>query len=61
MTGQNAFSMTFDPLKKYLYVACQGGGIYGYYYNAGTGALTPLAGSPFPSGNAPVWISVAGR
>jgi hypothetical protein len=43
-----------------VYVACQGGGVYGYAFDASNGTLTPLAGSPFSAGNAPMWVAVTG-
>jgi len=50
-----------DPSKKYVYVACQGGGVYGYAFDVSTGMLTALANSPFSAGSSPFWIAVAGK
>jgi 6-phosphogluconolactonase len=56
--------MAMDPLGRFLYVADFNGGINAgnisaFTVNATTGALTPVAGSPFPGGGAPSWLVVS--
>lgn len=51
VTGAAGFSSEFSLDGDYLYVGGNSGpGIAGYSVDAVTGILTPLAGSPFPSG-----------
>ena len=50
--------MTIDPANQFLYVANDGSAnISGFRLDASTGALTPMAGSPFPAGNHPEFIA----
>lgn len=51
--------MTFDPSGEFVYVACQGGGVNAYAFDVTTGILTPITGSLFPAGNAPLWVASA--
>lgn len=59
--GTNAGGIpAFSADGKYLYVVDQnttGGQVSGYSIDSTTGALTPLAGSPFAAGSLPYWIS----
>ena len=52
--------MAMDPAGKFLFVPeRQDNGILAYSINATTGALTPVAGSPFPGGNSsPTGVAV---
>src|SRR5450631_400176 len=43
----------------FAYVANNGGGVSAYTINAGTGALTPMAGSPFAAGTSPTSVTVS--
>ncbi len=55
----------FSPNGKFLYVmdqspsagAIAGNAVSGYAIDPTTGALTPIAGSPFPAGTDPSWIA----
>jgi DNA-binding beta-propeller fold protein YncE len=48
-----------DPTGKFVYVPSWNGGVWGYTINPTTGALTPIPGSPFPSGaHGPYWVAV---
>jgi DNA-binding beta-propeller fold protein YncE len=40
--------VAIDPAGKYLYLA-DNSGVYGFSIDSGSGALTPVTGSPFPS------------
>jgi 6-phosphogluconolactonase (cycloisomerase 2 family) len=56
-------AITVDPAGRFVYVANGGdfeslGSVSGYTINAATGALTPVAGSPFPAGAAPSAVTV---
>jgi 6-phosphogluconolactonase (cycloisomerase 2 family) len=42
----------------FLYAADQSGHILGYTVDGNTGALTPLAGSPFSSGSSPIVLTI---
>ena len=42
----------------FLYAADQSGRILGYTIDGNTGALTPLAGSPFSTGNSPILLTI---
>jgi 6-phosphogluconolactonase len=54
-----ANSVTVDPTGRFLYVAIsQGNDISGYAIDQGSGALTPISGSPFAAGDAPMTIRV---
>lgn len=47
--------MVFDPSSRFLYAANNiYGNVYGYAINAVTGALSPVPGSPFPTGASPL-------
>ena len=48
-SGENAFSLSVDPSGRFLYTAGDAAGVTGFSIN-GTGALTPLPGSPFVTG-----------
>lgn len=51
-TGTSPEQVVVDPSSKFLYVTDQldnQGGISGFTVNSTTGALTPIAGSPFPT------------
>ena len=57
-------SFSFVPSGKFVYVSAGGnvpvgsGYVFGFSIDAATGALTPLAGSPFVAGNAPSSVAV---
>jgi 6-phosphogluconolactonase len=56
--GAGAYSVTSDPSGTFVYVAnsenaAGGNSVSAYTINANTGALTPVAGSPFPTGAEP--------
>jgi YVTN family beta-propeller protein len=52
--GLKPVSLAIDPSGTYLFVANQGSNsVYGFIIAQGTGALTAIAGSPFPVGSAP--------
>jgi 6-phosphogluconolactonase len=54
-----ANSVTVDPTGKFLYAAInQGSHISAYVINSSTGALTPVAGSPFLAGSVPMTVRV---
>jgi len=49
-----------EPTGRYVYVANYGGGISGWSIDVGLGTLTPLPGSPYPTGgDAPNALAVA--
>lgn len=49
--GVTPIYLAIDPAAPFAYVASKGGAeVYGYSISATTGALTALAGSPFPTG-----------
>ncbi len=58
--------LAVDPSGRFLYVANCGtlgcgsgaGGVSAYTIDSGTGALTPIAGSPFPAGMIPVGVAI---
>jgi 6-phosphogluconolactonase (cycloisomerase 2 family) len=51
--------VTVDPTGRFAYVAnFDGANVSGYTINASTGALTAIAGSPFPAKNSPVSVTV---
>ena len=51
--------MAVDPTGKFAYVANPGSNnVSGYTINATTGALTAIAGSPFPAGASPFSVAV---
>jgi 6-phosphogluconolactonase len=52
-------SITIDPTGKFLYAAINAGNdISAYVIDSSTGALTPVAGSPFPAGSVPMTVRV---
>jgi 6-phosphogluconolactonase len=51
-------SVTVDPTGKFLYAALDQGDISAYVINSSTGALTPVAGSPFLAGSLPQSVRV---
>lgn len=64
--GDSTTALALDPTDRFLFAANQGatGGvgsntISAYSIDAGTGALTPVAGSPFAAATAPVALAVA--
>jgi hypothetical protein len=55
--GANAYSVSIEG-NQFLYVANEGSAnISGFTLDLLTGALTPMAGSPFPAGNHPKFIA----
>lgn len=67
--GTAPLSVAIDPSGRFLYVANVGAGVAdpgtlsAYSIDSGTGALTPVAGSPFAAGNGPdsVVVDPSGR
>ena len=63
--GANAYSVNIhfakpgsNSIDQILYVANEGAAnVSGFTLNASTGALTPMAGSPFPAGNHPEFVA----
>lgn len=54
-----AYSLTVDPTGKFVYAASiQSGSVSAYTIDATTGALTPVAGSPFPGASSAFAIAV---
>jgi len=47
----NGQRLSIDPTGRYLYTASLMGSLYGFEIDASTGALTPVPGSPFATGN----------
>ena len=64
-TGDSPVSVTVNPAGTFAYVANFGSGnnapgtVSAYSINASTGALKPVAGSPFAAGNHPASVAVA--
>lgn len=64
-TGVSPTAVAVDPDGKFVYVASNNasntvaGAVSAFALNATTGALTPVAGSPFATGNGPADIVVA--
>jgi 6-phosphogluconolactonase len=62
--GFNSVSVAVGPRGKFAYVANQGsspdfsGTVLGYKIDPSTGALTPIAGSPFPANALPFSVTV---
>jgi DNA-binding beta-propeller fold protein YncE len=63
--GSFPFSVTVDPMSQFAYVAnctsinCSANSnVSAYTINGTTGALTPVAGSPFPAGSGPISVTV---
>jgi DNA-binding beta-propeller fold protein YncE len=61
--GVRPQSVTVDPTGQFAYVANGGsfflpGNVSAYSINGSTGALTPVAGSPFPAGPSPRSVTV---
>ena len=54
----NPVQMVFDPQNQHMYVADGNTAVQAYTFNSSTGALTPLAGSPFAAGISPDGLSV---
>jgi len=46
---------------KFLYVASQGVGVSAYTIDSASGALTPVIGSPFLAGTAPISVTTTGK
>lgn len=59
-SGVCAASVAVDPTSSFEYVAdnCNGLGVLGYTINRTTGALSTMAGSPWPAGIGPFSIAV---
>ncbi len=58
VSGANAYSITLDPTSQFLYVANNGSAnVSGFNFNASTGGLTPIIGSPFAAGNLPDFVA----
>jgi 6-phosphogluconolactonase (cycloisomerase 2 family) len=51
-------AVAIDPTGRFLYAADSGNNIYAFAINPVTGALSPLAGSPYPDLAGPVSLSV---
>ena len=62
-SGINPMDMVTDPDGRFLYVANfiggTGGSISAFTVDPNSGALTPMAGSPFPAGQGPVSIVIS--
>ncbi|MGC9237930.1 MAG: beta-propeller fold lactonase family protein, partial [Thiomonas sp.] len=57
---KHPYSVTVTPAGTFAYVANAGSNnVSAYSINATTGALTPVAGSPFAAGNLPLSVVVA--
>ena len=60
-TGTTPISLTFDHSQHYLYVANSGSSnVWAYQIAPGTGALSPLSGSPYSTGLQPQTIVTSG-
>jgi len=58
VSGANAYSVTLDPTSQFLYVANNGSAnVSGFRFDALTGALIPITGSPFAAGNLPDFVA----
>jgi 6-phosphogluconolactonase len=58
-TGSTPISVAIGPLDNFVYVANQGSNnVSAYTLEGTTGALTPLAGSPFAAGNQPSAVAI---
>jgi 6-phosphogluconolactonase len=51
-------SVAMDPLGRFVYVANYGASLVSVYRIGANGALTPVAGSPFPTGTGPICVAV---
>ncbi len=49
--GRSPFQIEFHPSGRFFYIAHRFAGVGAYAFNARSGAITPLAGSPYPAGN----------
>jgi 6-phosphogluconolactonase len=50
--------VTIDPTNQFLYVVNNGSAnVSGFRFDASTGGLTPITGSPFAAGNLPGFIA----
>jgi 6-phosphogluconolactonase len=59
LSGQSSAAVAAEPSGKFVYVVNNGSNdVSAYAVDAGTGTLTPVAGSPFPAGIGPIAISV---
>ena len=60
--GSNPSGVAVDPTGKFVYVANFSnngvGSVSGFTINPATGALTPIAGSPFTTGTGPLYVTV---
>ena len=57
-SGANAYSVTSDPTNQFLYVANNGSAnVSGFRFDAATGGLIPITGSPFTTGNVPDFVA----
>lgn len=58
-TGAYPFAVAVDPSGAFAYVANSGDNtLSGFAIDQGTGALVPLAGSPFPAGESPESLAI---
>ncbi|QET03921.1 lactonase family protein (plasmid) [Cupriavidus pauculus] len=57
-TGFNAQRLHVDPSGRFLYSPSFLGELYGFAINSTTGALTPVPGSPFPTGNGNIGMAI---
>jgi uncharacterized repeat protein (TIGR01451 family) len=63
VAGTTPFSVTVDSSGRFVYVAnfsSSTNNISGYTITASSGALAPIAGSPFPAGVAPIGVITSG-
>ncbi|MFO1324781.1 MAG: beta-propeller fold lactonase family protein [Burkholderiales bacterium] len=61
-TGDNPLAVAVAVSGAYVYVAnLLGNSVSGFHADPVTGALSPIAGSPFPSGNNPKGLSASGN
>ena len=56
--GSEPLSVAVDPSGRFTYVTNSTGGVSGFMIDSSTGALTAIAGSPFPSGLFPASVAV---
>jgi hypothetical protein len=59
-TGTNPFAIAIDPTGQFAYVANEGSNnVSAYTIDSTTGALSPMAGSPFAAGTGPSSVAIA--
>ncbi len=57
--GMTPFAIVVDPMDRFVYVANRdSNNVSAFTLNSSTGALTSVAGSPFPAGTAPFSVAV---